>query len=139
MGVPLCYAFPLQFLLYLPKDLSKQLLLSLIFFHLFSFDRTGSSLLCPGILSLRRARTALRCGAWAYCSGFSCVAQAPAVVVHGFSCSVACGIFLDQGSNPCALHWQAESYTLDHQGSPIIIFKVRKLRPSTFFCLKSPS
>ena len=23
------------------------------------------------------------------------------VVVHGFSCSTACGIFLDQGSNPC--------------------------------------
>ena len=31
------------------------------------------------------------------------------VVVHGLSCSVACGIFLDQGSNPCPLHWQADS------------------------------
>ena len=26
------------------------------------------------------------------------------VVVHGPSCSVACGIFPDQGSNPCPLH-----------------------------------
>ena len=26
------------------------------------------------------------------------------VVVHGFSCSAACGIFLDQGSNPYLLH-----------------------------------
>ena len=28
------------------------------------------------------------------------------VVVQGFSCSAACGIFLDQGSNPCLQHWQ---------------------------------
>ena len=27
-----------------------------------------------------------------------------AVVVHGPSCSAACGIFPDQGSNPCPLH-----------------------------------
>ena len=27
-----------------------------------------------------------------------------AVVAHGPSCSVACGIFPDQGSNPCPLH-----------------------------------
>ena len=27
-------------------------------------------------------------------------------------CPVACGIFLDQGSNPCPLHWQADSYPL---------------------------
>ena len=40
------------------------------------------------------------------------------VVVHGLSCSVACGIFLDQGSNPCPLHWQVDSYPLRHQGSP---------------------
>ena len=31
------------------------------------------------------------------------------VVVHGLSCSAACGIFLDQDSNPCPLHWQADS------------------------------
>ena len=31
------------------------------------------------------------------------------VVVHRFSCSVACGVFPDQGSNPCPLHWQADS------------------------------
>ena len=31
------------------------------------------------------------------------------VVAHGLSCSAACGIFLDQGSNPCPLHWQAAS------------------------------
>ena len=40
------------------------------------------------------------------------------VVVHRHSCSAACGIFPDQGSNPCPLHWQADSQPLCHQGSP---------------------
>ena len=40
------------------------------------------------------------------------------VVAHGPSCSAARGIFPDQGSNPCALHWQADSQPLRHQGSP---------------------
>ena len=40
------------------------------------------------------------------------------VVAHGLSCSAACGIFLDQGSNPCSLHRQADSQPLRHQGSP---------------------
>ena len=31
------------------------------------------------------------------------------VVAHGLSCSAACRIFPDQGSNPCPLHWQADS------------------------------
>ena len=40
------------------------------------------------------------------------------VVAHGPSCSAACGILPDQGSNPCPLHWQADSQPLCHQGSP---------------------
>ena len=40
------------------------------------------------------------------------------VVAHGPSCSATCGIFPDQGSNPCLLHWQADSQPLRHQGSP---------------------
>ena len=40
------------------------------------------------------------------------------VVVHRLLCPVACGIFTDQGLDPCALHWQMESYPLDYQGSP---------------------
>ena len=42
-------------------------------------------------------------------------------MVHGLSCSMAYGIFPDQGSNPCLLHlfhWQADSLPLSHQGSP---------------------
>ena len=40
------------------------------------------------------------------------------IVAHGPSCSAACGIFPDQGSNPCPLHWQADAQPLRHQGSP---------------------
>ena len=42
------------------------------------------------------------------------------IAAHGPSCSVACGIFPDQGSNPCPLHCQADSQPLRHQGSPSI-------------------
>ena len=42
------------------------------------------------------------------------------VVAHGPSCSVVCGIFPDQGLNPCPLHWQADSQPLRHQGSPLL-------------------
>ena len=44
------------------------------------------------------------------------------VVAHGPSCSAACGILPDQGSNPCPLHWQADSQPLRHQGSPLHLF-----------------
>ena len=45
-----------------------------------------------------------------------------AVVAHGSSCSAACGILPDQGSNPCPLHWQADSQPLRHRGSPLLFF-----------------
>ena len=40
------------------------------------------------------------------------------VVVHRLSCSTACGIFLDQRSKLCPLQWQADPYSLCHQGGP---------------------
>ena len=43
------------------------------------------------------------------------------------SCSVACGIFSEQGSNPCPLHWQAGSQPLHHQGSPSFCFNLSSL------------
>ena len=59
----------------------------------------------------------------AYCSGFSfdrtqtgglrsCGTQA--------QFTAACGILLDQGSNPCPLRWQADCSPLGHQGGPYI-------------------
>ena len=98
------------------------------FVFLKFFGCIGSSLLCAGFLWLRRAGATLHCGARAsHCGGFSCCgaralgAWAPVVVAlelssagsvvvaHGLSCSAACGIFLDQGSNSCPLHWQVDS------------------------------
>ena len=60
--------------------------------------------------------TGSRCAGFSSCgSGLSSYgsqalgAQASVVVAHGLSCSVACGIFPDQESNPRPLHWQADS------------------------------
>ena len=52
-------------------------------------------------------------------------------MVCQLSFCVARGIFLDQGSNPCLLHWQVDSLPLSHQGSPIILFLINYI----FLCL----
>ena len=44
------------------------------------------------------------------------------VVAHGLSSSAASRMLLDQGSNSCPLHWQADAYLLHHQGSPLSTF-----------------
>ena len=44
---------------------------------------------------------AVVCGLWD--------TQASGVVVLGLSCSLACEISLDQGSNPCPLQWHVDS------------------------------
>ena len=78
------------------------------------FGCAGSLLLCMGFLQLRRAGVTLCGGVMdSHCSDFSRGAQALGVwtsVVpgHRLSCFMACGIFLDLGSNPCPLHWQAD-------------------------------
>ena len=62
------------------------------------------------------------------------------VVAHGSSCSAACGIFPDQGSNPCPLHWQADSQPLRHQGSPTACSYIpRILLFDLEGCFRSPS
>ena len=40
--------------------------------------------------------------------------RASVVVAHRLSYSKECGILPDQGSNPCLLHWQMNSYPLSH-------------------------
>ena len=96
--------------------------------NLFIFDCVGSLLLSTGFLWLRQVGATLCCGAQAsHCSGFSCCGAwalgarasvivalefqsvGSVIVVHGLSCSAACGIFMDQSSNPCPLHWQADT------------------------------
>ena len=86
------------------------------------------------VLGLRFcARAFSSCGKWGHsssrCAGLSLSRPlllrstgsrraGSVVVAHGPSCSVACGIFPDQSSNPCPPHWQADSQPLRHQGSP---------------------
>ena len=59
-----------------------------------------------------------------HCRGFSCCrartlgARASVVVVHRLSCSTACGILPDQGSNPCLLRWQVDFLPMSYHGSP---------------------
>ena len=43
---------------------------------------------------------------------------ASVVAACRLSCSMACGLFLEQGLNLCPLNWQADSLLLDEQGSP---------------------
>lgn len=76
------------------------------------------------------------CDAWAsHCGSFSCwgawaLGMQASVIVECWlsicgaqsSCSVACGIVPDQGSNVCLLHWQMDSQPLDHQRSPALAF-----------------
>ena len=74
------------------------------------------------------------CSAWASpCCGFPCCGalapgtQASEVVAHGLSCSTACGLFPDQGSNRSHLHWQVDSYPLNHQRRPWAILRTENL------------
>ena len=81
------------------------------------------------------ARAFSSCGKWGHsssrCAGLSLSQRlllqsmdyrraGSVIVAHWPSCSEACGIFPDQGSNLCPLHWQADSQPLRHQGSPIV-------------------
>ena len=43
--------------------------------------------------------------------------ESSVAVAHRLSGSTVCGIFFDEGSNRCLLHWWADSLPLGHQGS----------------------
>ena len=83
-------------------------------------------------------RASSGCGAWGYSSSQSANSSllwflllrstgsglaGSVVVMHGLSCSTACGIFPHQGSNLYPLHWQVDSLPLSHQGSPVPDFE----------------
>ena len=64
------------------------------------------------------------------------------VVACGLSCFETCRISQDQGSNPCPLHWQADSHPLDHQGSLVLRLLTDPLKlppsdPSVTVCVLS--
>ena len=72
-----------------------------------------------GLLS-RYSVWASHCGGVSCCRAWVPCAWASVVVVPRLDCPKACGLFLDQGSNPCPLHWQVDSQPLDHQGCPFV-------------------
>ena len=43
------------------------------------------------------------------------------VLAHRLSCLAACGIFPDQGSNPCHLHWAGGFLTTGPQGNSCVL------------------
>ena len=97
------------------------------FFYLFIYDCVESSFLCEGLSPVAASgdHSSSRCAGLPLSqplllrsTGSRCAGSV--IVAHGPSCSVACGIFPDRGSNPCPLHWQADSQPLRHQGSPYI-------------------
>ena len=111
----------------------------IIFKNNFIFGCAGSSLLCRLSLVAVNRGCSLVLVHWLLIAVASLVAEyklygtrasivaasgpqstGSIVVVHGLSCFTACGIFLDQGSNPCLLHWQVDSLPLSHQESPIM-------------------
>ena len=49
------------------------------------------------------------------------IVAASLVVGHGLSCSEACGIFPNQGSNPYRLHWQVDSLPLSHWEATLFV------------------
>ena len=60
-------------------------------------------------------------GSW--CLGFShCSTPASVLVAHRLSCSEPYGIFPDQGSNLCPLHWQIDSNPVYYQRNASTLF-----------------
>ena len=95
-----------------------------IFFNIYLFlAALGFCCRAWTFSSVSEWRLLSSCTPWASCDGgFSrCRARAQGTWAsvlaacwlsswaHGLSCPLGCGIVPDQGSNPCALHWQADS------------------------------
>ena len=100
--------------------------------YLFTYFIVGPCWLSVLIVYLLLAVLGLRC-----CLGFALVAESKVltvvaslvsasglqstgsvVVACRLSCSEACRLFLDQGSNLSLWHWQVDSLPLSHRGSP---------------------
>ena len=99
----------------------------LFIFYLFIFGCVGSSFSVRGLslVAASGGHSSLRCTGLSpsrplLLRSTGSRHAGSVIVAHGPSCSVACGIFSDQGSNPCPLHWQADSQPLRHQGSPAL-------------------
>ena len=107
------------------------LFLNFIYLFIFIYGCVGSSFLCEGFSLVAASgdhSSSLCVGlslSWPVLLRSTGSRRAGSIIVaHGPSCSAACGIFPDQGSNPCPLHWQADSQPLRHQGSPTLLILI---------------
>ena len=98
---------------YLPKSLNRK---GKIFFFLIYFWLRWVFVAACGLslVAASRGYSSLRCvgfSLWWFLLLWSTGSKhlGSVVVAHGLSCSGACGIFPDQGSNPCPLRWQPDS------------------------------
>ena len=116
-------------------------------FDLFTYGWAGSLWLLRLSLVVESRGLLCSCHVQAYCSGFSswrawapgpsgfrscgtCTQLCSQALEHRLKgCSLACGIFLDQESNPCFLHWEVDSLPLSHQESPIFLYSWPKGHP----------
>ena len=110
---------------HLPCPLTPFFFFLILFIYFFIYGCVGSSFTVRGLslVAASRGHSSSRCAglslSWPLLLRSTGSRRAGSVVVaHGPSCSVARGIFPDQGSNPCPLRWQADSQPLRHQGSP---------------------
>ena len=107
------------------------------FLNLFILGSAGSSLLCSSLVAVSWGYSLSCCARASHCCSFfgaehrlqgagfsSCDSWA---LEHRLTCcgswaQFLCGmrIFLDQGSNLCLLHWQADSLPLATRGTPSI-------------------
>ena len=116
------------FCLFLPYPIWMKLCFFNIYIYLFIFGCIGSSLLHVALSSCGEQGPLLAtvCGCLIamvpLAAELRLQSAGSAVVAHGASCSAACGILPDQGSNLCPLRWQADSQPLHYQGSPEIMF-----------------
>ena len=87
--------------------------------YLFIFGSAGSSFCggCPPPAVLRPLAEVASLVADQRLQGTGSIA-----VARSLSCSEACGVFPNQGSNLCLLRWQADSLPLSHQDSPAPAF-----------------
>lgn len=113
------YAYTLTFILrfsFLKKCTFRSSAQCLKIIYLYIFGCTGSSLMCTGFLQLQQAGVTLRCSVWgSHCGSSSssgCIAWTLdgglRSVVRGLSCSLDCGVFLDQVLNLCPLYLQGD-------------------------------
>ena len=98
-------------------------LLKTIYFHLFNFWLCWVFIALQGLSLVVGAP----CGGFPCCGAPALETWASAVAAHGLRCSASCGIFENQGLNPCCLHWQVDAIHCANREVPKTSILIRKM------------